>query len=88
MIIIPPRGFVESALKLFKRISNMLFKTITPSELMDFILYGGAYSCEKAKKILGYSPKKTVVDAWRECYLWFFSQDINTQMDILLRQRV
>lgn len=87
-VIIPPRGFVESALKLFKRVSSMLFKTITPSELMDFILYGGAYSCEKAKKLLGYSPKKTVLQAWRECYLWFFSQDFNTQMDILLRQRV
>ncbi len=87
-IIVLPKGFIESALRLLKNASNMLYKSITPSELMDFVLYGGAYSIEKAKKMLGYSPKKTVVQSWAECYYWFWSQDFNTRTDILLRQRV
>ncbi|MHA1379133.1 MAG: NAD-dependent epimerase/dehydratase family protein [Candidatus Helarchaeota archaeon] len=87
-IIIPPKGFIESALKLIKKISNMMYKSLTPAELMDFILYGGAYSIEKAKKVLGYNPKKTVAESWKLCYLWFWSQDSKTRMDILLRQRV
>ncbi|MHA1298545.1 MAG: NAD-dependent epimerase/dehydratase family protein [Candidatus Helarchaeota archaeon] len=87
-VIIPPRGFVESALKLVKKVSNMMYKSVTPSELMDFVLYGGAYSIEKAKRVLGYKPKKSVVQSWKECYLWYFSQDFNTRRDILLRQRV
>jgi len=87
-VIIPPKGFVESALKLFKRVSNLLYKSITPSELMDFILYGGAYSIEKAKRVLDYSPKKTVVQSWSDCYWWFFNLDFNSRLDILLRQRV
>lgn len=87
-VIVPPKGFIESMLKLVKKISGMLYKSVTPSELMDFVLYGGAYSIEKAKRLLNYNPKKTVVQSWKECYLWFFNQDFNTRLDILLRQRV
>jgi dTDP-glucose 4,6-dehydratase len=85
-----PQNFFRSGIKLVKFLSKLSGGKVlyTPSELTDFALVGGAFSIEKARKLLGYSPKKTCLQAWVETYLWYFSQSFLNQMNILLVQRV
>ncbi|HMC80509.1 MAG TPA: hypothetical protein VKO35_08150, partial [Acidimicrobiia bacterium] len=44
----------------------------TPAELLDFALVGGAYSIDKARRLLGYEPEMTCVDAWAATYRWYW----------------
>ncbi len=73
-IIVIPDKIWMFGIQLAKVISVRGKFFYTPSELLDFSLVGGAYSIEKAKRILGYHPKKTCLQAWSDTYSWFFSQ--------------
>jgi nucleoside-diphosphate-sugar epimerase len=46
----------------------------TPRELMDFALVGGAYSIERARRVLGYAPAISCAEAWAITYRWYFEQ--------------
>ncbi len=45
----------------------------TPAELVSFISTGGAFSIEKARHILGYSPIDSCSDAWANTYKWYYA---------------
>ena len=46
----------------------------TPAELMDFALVGGAYSIDRARRVLGYAPAMTCAEAWATTYIWYFGE--------------
>lgn len=48
--------------------------TGTPAELVAYIETGGAYSIEKARKLLDFVPQDSCADAWIRTYRWFWSQ--------------
>jgi nucleoside-diphosphate-sugar epimerase len=60
----------------------------TPAELVPFIQTGGAYSIEKAEKLLGFNPEYSNVEAWSYAYDWFFSQDKKERFNIYFKYRV
>jgi nucleoside-diphosphate-sugar epimerase len=43
----------------------------TPVELLDFVATGGAYAIDKARRVLGYEPQDSCVDAWAALYDWW-----------------
>jgi UDP-glucose 4-epimerase len=85
-----PQDLFRSGIRLVKYLSKLSGGKVlyTPSELTDFALVGGAFSIEKARKLLGYSPKKMCLQAWVETYSWYFSQSLLEQMNIFFVQRV
>ena len=50
--------------------------TDTPAELLPFSLTGGDYDISKARKILGYEPKKDALSALVETYRWALEQKL------------
>ena len=46
----------------------------TPAELMDFALVGGAYSIDRARRVLGFAPAMTCAEAWATTYIWYFRE--------------
>ena len=50
--------------------------TDTPAELLPFSLTGGDYDISKARKILGYEPKKDALSALVETYRWVLDQKL------------
>ena len=65
------RGVEEFARKKAKKPGAKLFGT--PAELVSFISTGGAFSVEKARRILGYSPLDSCSDAWADTYKWYYA---------------
>lgn len=84
-----PNGVTASGVRMAKAMSRLTggkFFT-TPSELLDYTLVGGAYSIERARKVLGYDPRHTCLDAWLGLYLWFFGLPAAERADIFFRRR-
>ena len=50
--------------------------TDTPAELLPFSLTGGDYDISKARRILGYEPKKDALSALVETYRWVLEQKL------------
>jgi nucleoside-diphosphate-sugar epimerase len=50
--------------------------TDTPAELLPFSLTGGDYDISKARRILGYEPKKDALSALVETYRWVLEQNL------------
>ncbi len=63
------KAIEEFARKKAKKPGARLFGT--PAELISFIGTGGAFSIEKARRILDYSPLDSCSDAWANTYKWY-----------------
>ncbi len=84
-----PKGVTASGVRMAKamaRLSGEKFLT-TPSELIDYVLVGGAYSIERARRVLGYAPRHTCLDAWLGLHRWFFGLPAAERADIFFRRR-
>lgn len=66
------RAAVVSA-KGLSRLTRGKFPT-TPPELMEFALVGGAYSIDRARRVLGYAPRLSCAQAWANTYRWYFEE--------------
>lgn len=64
-IILPvPQVFVRPAVELAKRLDiNGI-----PPELLDYVFTGGGYSIDKARRVIGYAPKYTCLEALLRSY--------------------
>lgn len=60
----------------------------TPAELVPYILTGGAYSIDKARRLLGFEPLDSCVDAWISAYDWFWSRPWRERVGVAVFQRV
>jgi nucleoside-diphosphate-sugar epimerase len=47
---------------------------------MDYLTKRGAYSIEKARRVLGYEPKVSLDEGMRRCEEWLRSEGLLTQM--------
>ena len=45
-----------------------------PVELLDFTFTGGAYAIDTARRVLGYQPEDSCVDAWAGLYEWWLAR--------------
>ena len=52
----------------------------TPVELLDFVSTGGAYSIDKARRVLGYQPEDSCVEAWAGLYEWWLARPRTVQL--------
>lgn len=89
-VVVLPYGVFKLFLDLAKCLGALMGNKFfyTPVELMDFALYGGAYSIERARKILGYSPKHTCLQAWLILYNWYFNLKISERLRVFFIERV
>lgn len=85
-----PGGVVASGVRIAKAASRLTGGKFlaTPSELLDFVEVGGAYSIERARRVLGYAPRHTCLDAWLGLYRWFFGLPVRERMDVAFRRWV
>lgn len=69
-----PTGLVRAATTGAKGLSMLTRGRLptTPVELLDFALVGGAYSIERARRVMGYAPVDTCAEAWAGAYRWYF----------------
>lgn len=73
VMAVPP-VLVRPWLRLFERMNVPPPIINTPPELLPFAMVGGAYDIAHAKKILGYAPTLTCVEAMAALYRWYFSE--------------
>ncbi len=67
--VIPiPRWIVSPAVSLAVKLDRPLPLVDTPPELLPFALTGGDYDISKARKILGYDPRRDCLSAMVEMY--------------------
>ncbi len=64
-----PVAWTERVVDLIERFEQY---SPTPAELARFALVGGEYSIEKARKVLGYSPALTAVEAMESAYRYLY----------------
>ena len=57
-----------------------------PPELTDFATVGGAYSIDKAHRLLGFDPVRSCAEAWAEAYRWFYRQPFLTRLQTFARR--
>lgn len=60
-----PVAWTEKMVDLIERFEKY---SPTPAELVRFALTGGVYSIAKAQRVLGYSPRRSAVDAMESAY--------------------
>ncbi len=80
-----PGPVFQAGVRLAKGLSDLGSRGsfATPSELIDFALTGGAYSIERARRVLGYA----CLQAWLGLYRWFFGLPAAERADIFFRRR-
>lgn len=66
-----PVRWTEATVNLIERFEKY---SPTPAELVRFALVGGVYSIDKAKKLLGYSPRLSAVQAMESAYRSLFPE--------------
>ncbi len=60
----------------------------TPAELVPYILTGGRYSIEKAKRTLDFEPQDSCSQAWASAYNWYWSQPVRDKYRVTVKERV
>ena len=68
----PTPRLVRPWIKLFARLDVTPPIIRTPPELLPFAMVGGAYDTAKARRILGYRPTMTCVEAMADTYRGYF----------------
>ncbi len=60
----------------------------TPAELVPYILTGGKYSIERARKVLGFEPLDNCSQSWLSAYQWYWNQSWSEKYRVTVRECV
>lgn len=71
-----PRWLMAVLIPVAVKLDRPLPLVQTPAELLPFALTGGDYDISKARRILGYEPKKDCISALVETYHWVLEQGL------------